>query len=692
MSAVAQVSCGVALALLALALGIAPAKGRDNGDPWERLLGAVGLTRSTCRFDLLDMALYGSGEYRLAQFDALHQDPLRIPFYSRTMRASILNTRGAAGPLLSWACARTGDGTRLDLLGDPTKHEAEAAAKPDALPNAIRRVMAFAGKPTSRAEDQQLAARLRSVPADVQRAAALLLQAEVRAASWRNKALHNVDAALLRRAFRALTAPPPKDDEEPPELESLRRTVDMKRMMVGGELLAFALDASREILARHKGSERFRFDVDTPLGRISLHGVEDDTYAAGIGYLLILDIGGSDTYRTGGCTSDLACPVSLLVDVAGDDRYIERPQMDSSGVAGFPSRNSATCTPAFGVGILGYGMLLDMAGNDTYRAIGNTQGCGIFGVGLLADMAGDDRYDCHTLGQGAALSGTGVLIDGGGADLYQCFAMSQGYGGTKGAGLLADFGAQNDRYEANDTEIDFPSPQTAQHNANLAQGFGNGLRADYTDGHSLAGGVGVLMDEGGDNVFRCGLFGQGGGYWYGLGMLLAGTGSDTYDGVWYVQGAAAHFAVGVLADEGGDDLYRATMNMAQGAGHDFSVGFLIDRAGNDRYEAPNLSLGGGNANGMGFFWDRAGDDTYSVRPSTTLGRSSIEASGRNSVRERNLTLGLFLDTGGSDTYPADIKGPANNALWTMANASPPPLLSIRGAGLDVEALNVDDPP
>jgi hypothetical protein len=158
-----------------------------------------------------------------------------------------------------------------------------------------------------------------------------------------------------------------------------------------------------------------------------------------------------------------------------------------------------------------------------------------------------------------------------------------------------------------------------------------------------------------------------------------------------VQGAAAHFAVGVLADEGGDDVYRAGMNMAQGAGHDFSVGFLLDRAGNDRYEAPNLSLGGGNANGMGFFWDRSGDDTYVVRPSTTLGRGSIEASGRNSVRERNLTLGLFLDTGGKDTYPADIKAAGNDRPWTMADAGPPQLPSIRGAGLDIEAPETGEP-
>ena len=193
------------------------------------------------------------------------------------------------------------------------------------------------------------------------------------------------------------------------------------------------------------------------------------------------------------------------------------------------------------------------------------------------------------------------------------------------------------------------------------------------------------------NQFSCGVFGQGAGYWYGAGYLLAGAGDDAYRGVWYAQGASAHFAVGVLDDAGGNDTYVATHNMAQGAGHDFGPGFLIDRGGNDRHEAPNLSLGGGNANGMGFFWDAGGDDSYAVSRSTTLGRASIEASGRNSIRERNLTLGLFLDTGGKDRYPADQPWAKDGAGWNMADSGAGPLPSMRGAGLDVEAPRAEEP-
>jgi hypothetical protein len=142
----------------------------------------------------------------------------------------------------------------------------------------------------------------------------------------------------------------------------------------------------------------------------------------------------------------------------------------------------------------------------------------------------------------------------------------------------------------------------------------------------------------------------------------------------------------VLWDEGGNDTYHATMHASQALGHDFGPGFLIDDAGNDRYQAPGLSLGAGNANGFGFFWDKAGDDIYAMQPGTVpfFGGAVIETARLNSIRDRNLTLGIFLDSGGNDTYPATPTHLRNNALWTLAETSKPPLPSVRGAGLDAE--------
>jgi hypothetical protein len=247
-------------------------------------------------------------------------------------------------------------------------------------------------------------------------------------------------------------------------------------------------------------------------------------------------------------------------------------------------------------------------------------------------------------------------------------------------GLLADR-AGNDEYAANDTKIDFPAPQTKEHNASLCQGVGFGRRADFSDGHSLAGGIGMLVDGAGDDRYSAGLFAQGCAYWYGIGLLADNGGDDQYQGVWYVQGSGAHFGLGLLWEGAGDDHYQATMNMAQGAGHDFTLGILYDEAGNDIYDAPNLSLGGGNDNGIGVFWDRAGDDVYNVSAATTLGRANI--TGRGGLRDGMLCLGLFVDTGGNDRYSKPFAG--NSALWTQRGQNEEkPLEAEKGVGIDTE--------
>ena len=147
-------------------------------------------------------------------------------------------------------------------------------------------------------------------------------------------------------------------------------------------------------------------------------------------------------------------------------------------------------------------------------------------------------------------------------------------------------------------------------------------------------------------------------------MLLDGAGKDKYHGQWYVQGAAAHFAIGYLEDLSGEDEYIAGMNMAQGAGHDFSQGWLFDREGNDSYKAPNLSLGGGNANGMGVFLDLLGDDRYESS-GLTLGKAAEALP--TGFRSRALCLGVFIDFAGNDTYPAAsawAKNTTRTANWT----------------------------
>jgi hypothetical protein len=322
---------------------------------------------------------------------------------------------------------------------------------------------------------------------------------------------------------------------------------------------------------------------------------------------------------------------------------------------------------------------MDMDGNDRYEGKDICQGAAIFGASLLYDRRGDDVYRAEMLAQGAGLFGIGILIDSAGNDSLYSHQQSLGFGYTQGVGMLVN-GSGDDTYIAEDSIPLDRSSQSKDHNVTMAQGAGYGRRADYIDGHSWAGGVGILADLGGDDSYSCGVFGQGVGYWYAVGMLLDAQGADRYKGVWYVQGAAAHFAVGVLNDAGGNDTYEASMNMAHGAGHDFSLGWLIEWQGDDTYRSPNLSLGSGNDNGIGICWEFGGNDSYTSVTDVSLGASRGASSG---LRSTLTTMGIFIDEAGTDQYNG--KTPAKNSWqWNNFAVKTWPPSRLIGVGLDKE--------
>ena len=670
-----------------LAFGVAMAgttvQAAEESNAWDQVLAAADLTRETCAFDFLDMANWGGDDYQLPYFNAVHHDPLRIPTYAKVFRDRALASKSSCAELVMFAAARMGSETRRTLISDPLADISRRAFSSNSLALSILEVCQAGGKPLGRRQRARLQRAVQAVPPQVAASAAYLLYAEVTAMEWRHRAFAKVPAATLQHLDKVHNST--NDWEREDALDDLRQRADLKYLLVGGEDLALATDRALAVLTSTTETVAFVFDWETPWGRIALHGAQDDVYEGDRPYLLIIDMGGNELYYGGGATWDSEHPVSVLVDLKGDDRYLETPDLATTPVARYPGRRNGSPHPTFGAGVLGYGLLVDVSGNDQYRSVVHAQGYGWFGVGLLMDRAGDDCYECYVCGQGSAEFGVGILADIAGTDAYRCFVHSQGAGATKGCGLLVDGGLGDDVYDANDTQIEFPSPQTPQHNANISQGAGFGCRADYLDGHSRAGGVGGLVDEGGANTFSCGVFGQGVGYWYGLGLLCAGGGNDTYKGVWYAQGAAAHFAVGVIRDEGGDDDYQATMYTSQGACVDYAVGFLIDLQGNDRYEAPNGALGAAHANGFGFFWEKAGDDRYTALSTNVMGFARPDTAATNGLRGRTLTLGLFLDSGGNDTYPTNFPAGRNNALWRMPPPDPATAAVARGLGLDTEA-------
>lgn len=284
---------------------------------------------------------------------------------------------------------------------------------------------------------------------------------------------------------------------------------------------------------------------------------------------------------------------------------------------------------------------VDAAGNDRYTGDSGVEGSGTFGIGVLADLSGDD--------------------------LYHCFCKSQGYGYTRGCGVLVDV-AGSDRYIAETGNVKYRWFGTHPKQLNLSQGFGYGRRADMGDGHSWAGGVGILADGGGGNdIYEADVFAIGSAYWYALGILYDAGGDDRYRSYAYSIAAPPHFAVGVVLDESGDDTYFGHSSRACGFGRDFSIGWFEEEGGNDLYYGNDSAFGAGNINSLGVCWDKAGDDLYVAR-SNSFGRPFMESSGNRRDLIRN--AGLFVDGGGKDLYrqlPAGMTDAEHEAFdWTRA--------------------------
>lgn len=374
------------------------------------------------------------------------------------------------------------------------------------------------------------------------------------------------------------------------------------------------------------------YAADTPAGKLIIGGTGANRYD--IEAAIIIDLGGDDTYRNGTGNADWK-GLSVIIDISGNDSY------------------SANGPISIGSGILGIGMLADLAGDDVYTGTAFTQGAGIMGIGILADFQGNDHYIAQEYAQGVGIWGVGILLDHAGDDVYSSTLLSQGAGGPKGIGLLSDM-AGNDRYLATGKH---PSSYGTKGIFNgLSQGFGFGFR-NYT-----SGGIGILIDGDGNDFFHAGNFSQGCGYAFGLGILKStGHGDDRYIGSRYAQGCSAHSAAGILMDDGGNDHYSGTVGALQGAAWDMGIAVLVDKSGNDIYDSRHLFFSQAAAAHTGFaiFMDQGGADQY---------RFTDHQDIAGIPRQHADSLSLFMDCGGdSDLYNGQTRG--NNHIRLSSEQS-----------------------
>lgn len=377
--------------------------------------------------------------------------------------------------------------------------------------------------------------------------------------------------------------------------------------------------------------------IDAEPGPVVLYGTGDDVHAPDEDAVLVVDLGGNDTWVRGASASVLRDrPVSVCIDLSGNDRYVGREDL------------------SFGAALGGVAIQWDGGGDDLYDAGNASLGAGICGVGILVDEGGDDVYRCRDFGIGAGAFGVGIHLDKGGNDLYHGDLFNQGFASTRGCGVLADLEG-NDVYDAGGAHLH--APLYNDRHQSLSQGFSIGMRPD------ASGGVGVLVDVKGNDRYTADIYGQGSSYWYALGILVDDDGNDTYNLGQYGQGSGIHLSAGILLDRAGSDLYYLKNGVGMGGAHDYAVGMLVDRGGDDYYAGSGGTQGGALTNSVAFLLDMGGNDGYAAVTEGAQGYAS-PARGTGGI-------GILADAGGKDVYTERTR---DGAAWTS---------SIVGTGLDM---------
>jgi hypothetical protein len=255
------------------------------------------------------------------------------------------------------------------------------------------------------------------------------------------------------------------------------------------------------------------------------------TQGAAIGGLgLLFDASGNDRYTSHGFSLGFGGPqgVGAMIDLQGDDQY----QCGNKYPSAYNAEDAPNAKPGdalfqydcFGLGtgsgkrVLtkrgewqayniagGWGLLVDVEGNDRYQSANFSQGHGyFFGAGLFLDLAGNDEYLAARYGHGSSAHyGVAFFNDRDGTDHYTSTGpfYNGGVAWDHGVSVMIDTGFDNDRYA-------------------LADSTGLG-KSDYS-------GWALFIDEGGDDLYQL-KDGVGHSSEHGVGAYFDLKGQDTYD-------------------------------------------------------------------------------------------------------------------------------------------------------------------
>ena len=315
--------------------------------------------------------------------------------------------------------------------------------------------------------------------------------------------------------------------------------------------------------------------IQTPAGAIVIGGKEANTYDldAMNDVALVLDLGGDNTYYEG--TTSLERPVLVTLNLGGGNQF-------SGEKTGIQAGN-----------ILGVSMICNLEGGNHYQASDLAQASTIGGVGLIVEHGGKNVYRGVRRVQAQAIAGIAMIVSHGGENDYHAAMWAQAYGGPLGFALLDDIDG-NDHYYVGGLYPNSYKPETPGYEG-CGQGIGAGIR------QVANGGIGVLLNGGGHNIYEFDYLSHGGGYWCGLGFArdfggynqrlitrknFYGSPRTEASFQRFGCGWGCHYALGFCFDDRGHSTFEGSI-MGSGMGWDCSVGALCVLGGNNSFEATN---------------------------------------------------------------------------------------------------------
>jgi hypothetical protein len=302
------------------------------------------------------------------------------------------------------------------------------------------------------------------------------------------------------------------------------------------------------------------------------------------------------TSRSAHFTTDDLANVLLLVRIGEKTTYLGevaaarenqiRLVLDFSSVI----LVEGTQSPTAGAGLFGIGLMLlpNSASSVTMKTGNFSQGAGLFGVGGLS-IAGHARaLSSGRFAQGAGAFGLGLLLSHGDNTHLSVEYAGQGCGFTNGVGVVMHRG----HHSTLSGGLSLPDARESLAFISLCQGMGYGPRA------YAAGGVGLAWIIGDKNRLETSYFGQGSGYWHGLGNCVVIGKDNELQARRYSQGSGIHTAVGTLVLQGD---HNKTMNWGVGPayGWDWGIGALIAEGDENHFQA-DWATGHGEQNGHAF--------------------------------------------------------------------------------------------